>query len=51
MRRITLRSSPSWNCKEAGYETKKNLTGLRAGIYREAQSTRGQTLLELLSPS
>ena len=27
----------------------KNLTGLRAGIYREAQSTRGQTLLELLS--
>lgn len=26
----------------------KNLTGLRAGIYREAQSTRGQTLLELL---
>ena len=27
----------------------KNLTGLRAGIYRETQSTRGQTLLELLS--
>ena len=27
----------------------KNLTGLRAGIYRETQSTRSQTLLELLS--
>lgn len=27
----------------------KNLTGLRAGIYHETQSTRGQTLLELLS--
>ena len=27
----------------------KNLTGLRAGIYRETQSTRGQTLQELLS--
>ena len=27
----------------------KNLTGLRAGIYRETQSTRGQALLELLS--
>ena len=27
----------------------KNLTGLRAGTYREMQSTRGQTLLELLS--
>ena len=26
----------------------KNLTGLRAGIYRETQPTRGQTLLELL---
>lgn len=24
----------------------KNLTGLRAGIYRETQSTRGQTLLD-----
>ena len=27
----------------------KNLTGLRAGIYRETQSTRSQMLLELLS--
>ena len=27
----------------------KNLTGLRAEIYRETQSTRGQTLLDLLS--
>lgn len=27
----------------------KNLTGLRAGLCRETQSTRGQTLLELLS--
>lgn len=27
----------------------KSLTGLRAGIYRETQSTRSQTLLELLS--
>lgn len=27
----------------------KRNTGLRAGIYRETQSTRSQTLLELLS--